>query len=72
MTGSLAFGSTGGSVGVGMAMLGCAVVLGTVTGGPGALACAVIGGGVGGYYGGEIGGKIGESSGEVIYEFLPQ
>ncbi|MNN87928.1 hypothetical protein D3C81_2055480 [compost metagenome] len=55
-----------------MAMLGCAVVLGTVTGGPGALACAVIGGGVGGYYGGEIGGKIGELSGEVIYELLPQ
>ena len=72
LTGSLALGSTGGSVGAGMAMLGCAVVLGTVTGGPGALACAVIGGSVGGYYGGEIGGKIGESSGEVIYELLPQ
>lgn len=52
-------------------MLGCAVALGTVTGGLGALACAVIGGGVGGYYGGEIGGKIGESGGEVIYELLP-
>lgn len=70
-TGSLALGTVGGSVGAGMAMLGCAVALGTVTGGPGALACAVIGGGVGGYYGGEIGGKIGESGGEVIYELLP-
>ena len=72
LTGSLSFGTVGGSVGAGMAMLGCAVVLGTVTGGPGALACAVIGGGVGGYYGGEIGEKIGESGGEVIYELFPQ
>jgi hypothetical protein len=72
LTGSLALGTVGGSIGAGMAMLGCAVALGTVTGGPGALACAVIGGGIGGYHGGEIGGKIGESGGEVIYELLPQ
>lgn len=71
LTGSLALGTAGGSVGAGMAMLGCAAVLGTVTGGPGALACAVIGGGVGGYYGGEIGGKTGELFGEIIYESLP-
>ncbi|MDD0994693.1 hypothetical protein M5G20_02290 [Pseudomonas sp. TNT2022 ID1044] len=72
LSGSLAFGTVGGSAGAGIAMFGCAVALGTVTGGPGALACAVIGGGVGGYYGGEIGGKVGESGGEVIYEFLPK
>lgn len=71
LTGSLAFGTLGGSVGAGMAMLGCVVALGIATGGPGALACAVIGSGVGGYYGGETGGKIGESGGEIIYEFLP-
>jgi hypothetical protein len=71
LTGSLPFGIVGGSVGAGMAMLGCTVVLGTVTGGPGALACAVIGGGVGGYYGGELGEKVGESGGEVLYELFP-
>lgn len=70
LTGGLTFGTVGGSAGAGMAMLGCTVVLGTVTGGPGALACAIIGGGVGGYYGGEIGGEIGESGGEIIYELL--
>jgi len=72
LSGSLLFGTLGGSLGAGTAMLGCALALGIVTGGPGALACAVIGGGVGGFLGGDFGEGFGESAGEILYEFLPQ
>ncbi|EJM68619.1 hypothetical protein [Pseudomonas sp. GM55] len=70
LSGSLIGGSFGGSIGSGVAAIGCAVAFGVITGGPGSLACAVIGGGVGGLVGGEVGGDVGERSGEIVYEFM--
>lgn len=72
LSGSLFLGTLGGSFGAGTAMLGCALAFGIATGGPGALACAVIGGGVGGFLGGDFGEGFGESAGEILYEFVPQ
>ncbi|HDS1699352.1 MULTISPECIES: hypothetical protein [Pseudomonas] len=67
LMGSLAGGSAGGYLG-GMAGTGiCAVVLGVTTGGPGALACAVVGGAVGGKVLGDAGGKGGEIFGDFLY-----
>ncbi|NWC79781.1 MULTISPECIES: hypothetical protein [Pseudomonas] len=67
LMGSLAGGSLGGYVG-GMAGTGiCAVVLGISTGGPGALACAVVGGTVGGKVFGDFGSKGGEMLGDFLY-----
>ncbi len=45
----------------------CVVVLGVSTGGPGALACAVIGGAVGGKIAGDFGSDRGEKVGEFLY-----
>lgn len=67
LIGTLAGGSAGGYVG-GMAGTGvCAVVLGLSTGGPGALACAVVGGAVGGKLFGDLGGDGGEMLGDFLY-----
>ncbi|MDZ3993531.1 hypothetical protein [Pseudomonas sp. Teo4] len=67
LMGSLAGGSAGGYLG-GMAGTGvCAVVLGVSTGGPGALACAVVGGAVGGKVFGDFGSKGGEMVGDFLY-----
>ncbi|WP_336332950.1 hypothetical protein [Pseudomonas putida] len=68
--GSLALGlgggSIGGSVGSFLATAGCTFVLGVTTG-PGALACAVLGGAMGGVVGGNIGAEGGEVIGEYLY-----
>ena len=68
LSGNIIGGTFGGAVGGGAATIGCVAVLGFVTGGPGALACAVVGGAFGGWGGGEIGGLAGEQIGDVIYE----
>ena len=65
--GSIAGGSIGGFLGG----TGCVLFLGVTTGGPGALACTVIGGAVGGAAGGSVVGDIGEMFGELLYE-VPQ
>ncbi|QKL04083.1 hypothetical protein GEV39_23170 [Pseudomonas sp. NY5710] len=65
--GSIAGGSIGGFIGG----AGCVLFLGVTTGGPGALACTVIGGAVGGAIGGTAVGDIGEMVGELLYE-VPQ
>ncbi|KYC25771.1 hypothetical protein [Pseudomonas sp. ABFPK] len=62
--GSIAGGSIGGFLGG----TGCVLLLGVTTGGPGALACTVIGGAVGGAAGGSVVGDIGEMFGELLYE----
>ncbi|AEJ15260.1 MULTISPECIES: hypothetical protein [Pseudomonas] len=62
--GSIAGGSIGGFLGG----TGCVLFLGVTTGGPGALACTVIGGAVGGAAGGSVVGDIGEMFGELLYE----
>lgn len=46
----------------------CAIGVGTVTGGWGALGCAIIGGAAGGYVGGKLGGASGTLTGELLYE----
>ncbi|MFG0539264.1 hypothetical protein ACF8EA_03520 [Pseudomonas sp. YQ_5] len=67
LMGSLGGGSVGGFLG-GMAGTGiCAVVLGISTGGPGALACAVVGGAVGGKILGDFGSERGERMGDLLY-----
>lgn len=68
LSGNIIGGTFGGAVGGGAATIGCVAVLGFVTGGAGALACAVIGSALGGWGGGEIGGFAGEQIGDVIYE----
>ncbi|WP_087499846.1 hypothetical protein [Pseudomonas sp. SID14000] len=62
--GSIAGGSIGGFFGG----VGCVLFLGVTTGGPGALACTVIGGAIGGVAGGSAVGDIGEMFGELLYE----
>ena len=62
--GSIAGGSMGGFLGG----VGCVLFLGVATGGPGALACTVIGGAVGGAVGGAAVGDIGGMFGELLYE----
>ena len=62
--GSIAGGSIGGFLGG----TGCVLFLGVTIGGPGALACTVIGGAVGGAAGGSVVGDIGEMFGELLYE----
>lgn len=69
MTGNLFFGALGGAAGGFGAALTCSLVFGIATGGPGALACGVIGGGVGGLIGGESGESFGKLSGEMLYEY---
>lgn len=59
-------GSIGGTIGGALAVAGCTFVLGITTG-PGALACAVLGGMVGGVVGGNIGAEGGEMIGEYLY-----
>lgn len=70
-TSSFAFGLgggiAGGALGASAATLGCVVVLGLATGGPGALACGVIGGVVGGIGVGEFGSQKGEQIGDYLY-----
>ncbi|MFK0309835.1 hypothetical protein ACIQUF_01210 [Pseudomonas sp. NPDC090233] len=67
LIGSLAGGGIGGHLG-GMAGTGvCVMVLGISTGGPGALACAVVGGAVGGKIGGDFGGERGALMGDLLY-----
>jgi len=72
---SLAFGlgisAVGGVAGGFGATLACTVVLGLTTG-PGALACAVVGGTAGGAAGGALGGKFGETMGEFLYGKITQ
>lgn len=72
LSGGLAFGALGGTVGGVTAVLGCAVAFGIITGGVGALACAVVGSGLGGWAGGEFGEGAGEWAGEIVYEYLPE
>ncbi|KPG98190.1 SSU ribosomal protein S2p (SAe) [Pseudomonas sp. RIT-PI-q] len=68
---SLAFGLGGGAamgyLGGHTATYGCIVVLGTISGGPGALVCSVVGGAIGGWAGGSIGNNMGEKIGEYLY-----
>jgi len=45
----------------------CAVGLGVISGGWGALSCGIIGGAAGGYVGGKIAGEWGERGGHLIY-----
>lgn len=67
LMGGLAGGGVGGYLG-GMAGTGvCAVVLGISTGGPGALACSVVGGAVGGKILGDFGSERGERVGDLLY-----
>jgi len=67
LMGSLGGGSVGGFLG-GMAGTGiCAFVLGISTGGPGALACGVVGGAVGGKFLGDFGSERGEKVGDFLY-----
>ena len=68
LSGNIILGSFGGTLASGAASMGCVAVLGFATGGPGALACAIIGGGLGGWAGGEVGGIAGERIGEILYE----
>ncbi|MOA26222.1 hypothetical protein D3C78_1469980 [compost metagenome] len=58
----------GGMAGTGV----CAVVLGISTGGPGALACAVVGGAMGGKIGGDIGSDRGEVLGDFLYRVVSE
>ncbi|SEL90797.1 hypothetical protein SAMN05216604_1524 [Pseudomonas agarici] len=67
LMGSLAGGSAGGYVGGMAGTAVCAVVLGVSTSGPGALACAVVGGAVGGKLFGDFGSKTGEMLGDFLY-----
>jgi hypothetical protein len=67
LMGSLAGGSAGGYVGGMTGTAVCAVVLGVSTGGPGTLACAVVGGAVGGKLFGDFGSKAGEMLGDFLY-----
>ncbi|MCH4876466.1 hypothetical protein EQV97_03520 [Pseudomonas sp. TMW22090] len=67
LMGSLAGGSAGGYVGGMAGTAVCAVVLGVSTGGPGALACAVVGGAAGGKLFGDFGSKAGEMLGDFLY-----
>ena len=73
---SLAFGLGGTAAGAASGRLivggACSLFLGTVTGGPGALACGIVGGTAGGILGGKLGNKSGAMVGEVIYEKLPK
>lgn len=61
----------GGTVGAVMATAACAVALGLTTG-PGALACAVIGGAGGGFAGGMLGQAGGEHAGRFLYRQAAQ
>jgi hypothetical protein len=59
----------GGKVGAYGGRIVCAVGLGVVSGGWGALSCGIIGGAVGGYVGGTWAGKFGESMGDLMYRW---
>ena len=67
LIGGLGGGSIGGAAGGMVGTGACVVVLGVSTGGPGALACAVIGGAVGGKIAGDFGSDRGEKVGEFLY-----
>lgn len=60
-------GATLGYLGGYAATYGCIVVLGAITGGPGALMCSVAGGAIGGWAGGSMGSSMGEKVGEYLY-----
>nr|WP_218171232.1 hypothetical protein [Pseudomonas gingeri] len=64
ITGSHFGGVLGGKAGP----IICAIGLGVVSGGWGALGCGIIGAAAGGYIGGKIGGGLGEYTGDLIYE----
>jgi hypothetical protein len=68
LVGSTGGSITGGAIGGFLGGTGYVLFLGVTTGGPGALACTVIGGAVGGATGGSVVGGIGEMLGELIYE----
>jgi hypothetical protein len=72
LVGGLMGSAMGGSIGGAIALGGCFVALGIVTGGPGALVCVVVGGAIGGYVGGEQGGAGGEKFGEYLYRAVEQ
>jgi hypothetical protein len=62
-----ALGSVGGKF---VASTACSIFLGITTGGPGALACTIIGGATGGALGGKLGSDRGEIMGDVIYDWV--
>ena len=68
VAGGIAGSHFGGKLGARAGGLVCAVGLGVVSGGWGALSCGIIGGVVGGYTGGIIFGGLGELAGDLIYE----
>jgi hypothetical protein len=68
LTGGVLAGAAGGTIGAAAATSLCIVALGIATRGPGAFACAFIGGAVGGAGGGYVGGEGGELFGNAIYE----
>ena len=72
LVGGLAGGVFGGFLGGHTATLGCVVVLGIASGGPGALVCGVVGGAVGGVAGGKVLGGAGGILGEFLYGEIAQ
>jgi len=70
LLGSTGGSFVGGSIGGSLGGAGCVMFLGVTTGGPGALACTVIGGAIGGAAGGSVVGDIGEMLGELLYEVI--
>ncbi|MFJ3368972.1 hypothetical protein [Pseudomonas sp. NPDC086251] len=72
LSGSVLAGSAGGTIGAAAATSLCIVALGIASGGPGAFACAFIGGAMGGAAGGYVGSEGGELFGDAIYETFGQ
>jgi len=66
--GGIAGSYGGGRFGAFAGRIVCAVGLGVVSGGWGALSCGIIGGAAGGYVGGTLGGMFGESIGDLVYK----
>jgi hypothetical protein len=67
LVGGLAGSAAGGAIGGAMGSAACYLALGIATGGPGALACVVIGGAIGGVAGGKRGESYGEQFGDFLY-----
>lgn len=65
VSGSMAGGAAGSAAGVFL----CVSILGVTTG-PGAFACAVIGGGAVGFGGGTVAGWIGEYIGQTLFDYI--
>jgi len=68
LAGSLGGGVVGAYAGNMIGVAACGVVLGIVSGGPGAIACGIAGGAFGGMLVGEIGSRGGEFMGDLLYE----